>query len=231
MGIRKFANFRMRSNLKTIEIGNNHLWRVLVSIVLFCLTFEMGYGENYNTEYQGLCYNCYEHDNSSYSSSTWSYVTHLYYHGKASVTGVSKNGTARTHISIVSNVTIYGEEYGLQAQYHYQNLYNCTVTSIESEAFKGDTVVQSVYIPSSIKSIGVNAFYGCNCLQQVNYTPAYLSSFVSSPFCESPIRDFIFSDNVKEIPSHLCDNLGQLNNVTIGKAVNTIGDFAFANAA
>ena len=46
---------------------------------------------------------------------------------------------------------------------------NMKITAIGESAFANVTVMETVYIPSSIKKIDVNAFLGCSNLTQVNY--------------------------------------------------------------
>ena len=52
----------------------------------------------------------------------------------------------------------------------------CQVTSIAAKAFKGDTKVKTVVIPSTVRKIGKEAFAKCKNLKKITIKTAYLSS-------------------------------------------------------
>ena len=52
----------------------------------------------------------------------------------------------------------------------------CQVTSIAANAFKGDTKIKAVVIPSTVRKIGKEAFAKCKNLKKITIKTAYLSS-------------------------------------------------------
>ena len=52
----------------------------------------------------------------------------------------------------------------------------CQVTSIAAKAFKGDTKIKTVVIPSTVRKIGKEAFAKCKNLKKITIKAAYLSS-------------------------------------------------------
>ena len=52
----------------------------------------------------------------------------------------------------------------------------CQVTSIAAKAFKGDTKIKAVVIPSTVRKIGKEAFAKCKNLKKITIKTAYLSS-------------------------------------------------------
>ena len=52
----------------------------------------------------------------------------------------------------------------------------CRVTSIAAKAFKGDTKIKTVVIPSTVRKIGKEAFAKCKNLKKITIKTAYLSS-------------------------------------------------------
>ena len=52
----------------------------------------------------------------------------------------------------------------------------CQVTSIAAKAFKGDTKIKTVVIPTTIRKIGNKAFAGCKNLKSITIKTTYLSS-------------------------------------------------------
>ncbi|SCJ70812.1 Uncharacterised protein [uncultured Eubacterium sp.] len=52
----------------------------------------------------------------------------------------------------------------------------CQVTSIAAKAFKGDTKIKTVVIPSIVRKIGKEAFAKCKNLKKITIKTAYLSS-------------------------------------------------------
>jgi len=102
----------------------------------------------------------------------------------------------------------------------------------------------SVTIPESVGSISCGAFANCDSLTNVFfnadscfYSPYYYTSLEDyqsgygslqgpNPFSAN-VGNFVFGDNVKIIPDHLCDGLNGLTSITIPDSVNEIGAYAF----
>lgn len=80
------------------------------------------------------------------------------------------------------------------------------VTEIEDDAFSGNTVMNSILIPSSVERIGNGAFRNCTSLKNV-----------------------IISTSIEKIPDNLFEGCSNLENVNIPKNVVHIGSSAFLN--
>ena len=110
------------------------------------------------------------------------------------------------------------------------------VTSIGSSAFYGCGGLASVIIPNSVTSIGSDAFSGCSGLKSITWNaknyPAF-SSASSSPFynIRTQITEFIVGDDLTSIPAYMCYGMSNLNYVTIGNKVSSIGNKAFDNCS
>ena len=112
-----------------------------------------------------------------------------------------------------------------------------TITSIGSRAFAYNSGLTSITIPTSITSIGEGAFRGCINMNQVNwnaknvtdyplYNPGTTTEF---PFvnCFS-LSSVVFGDSVQTIPAFaFCDTYSNLDSITIGNSVVSIGGRAF----
>ncbi len=120
---------------------------------------------------------------------------------------------------------------------------------IGAEAFKANTVLESVIIPSCVKEIEANAFNSCNHLKTVELNKG-LTTIGSSAFasCQSleqitipssvkTIGSYTFNGAIKlkvanieaevALPSNMFRNCAALTNVTIGDKVGSIGQQVF----
>ena len=106
-----------------------------------------------------------------------------------------------------------------------------SVTSIGDEAFRYCTLLKSITIPESITSIGDRAFYGCSNLTSVVWNAKNCSGWSSSdaPFynISSNIKSFAFGNTVESIPDCLCSYMDYLFTVTIPNSVTSIGKSSF----
>jgi len=91
-----------------------------------------------------------------------------------------------------------------------------------------NTSVTSVVIPSSITSIGMLAFYGCNSLPSITI-PNSVTSIGSGAFgyCRSLVNITI-GNNVASIENGAFSDCINLTNITIGSNVTSIGEYAFS---
>lgn len=85
------------------------------------------------------------------------------------------------------------------------------VTAIGGGAFINDKKIAHVTIPSSVESIGINAFAYCGKLSSVNVSSnSNLKTIGRSAFINTKISKFIIPDNVTEIGASAfegCDNI------------------------
>lgn len=80
---------------------------------------------------------------------------------------------------------------------------NEKITSIGKDAFKDMTEITSVVLPSTVKSIGDKAFYGCSSLKSINLENVEMIGKASFGYCES------------------------LNDIHLGNSLESIGTWAF----
>ncbi len=101
-----------------------------------------------------------------------------------------------------------------------------TVKGVGTNAFKDDTSIRSVSLPSTATKINVSAFEGCTALESVTGTG--ITSVEMNAFKDSSISIFSF-DKVKTIGISAFENCTNLENVSLPK-VTEIKLNAFKNA-
>ena len=92
----------------------------------------------------------------------------------------------------------------------------------------------SIYLGKNVTKIGYNTFDYCTGLSSVTWdlkTYPNLYMYEKNPFHDalSSITEFIFGDDVEQIPQYLCISMRNLAHVTIGKNITTIRDDEFKN--
>jgi hypothetical protein len=134
------------------------------------------------------------------------------------MTGVCKEGgTPSGDVVIPETFTYNGVKY--------------KVINIDRNAFNGNTKITSVTIPSTVRTIGIYAFYGCTKLKSVTISKqAKLSSIGENAFqnCTSLKEIYINAETVGELAFEGCTKLSK---VTFGNKVKEIEDFAFSGTA
>ena len=110
------------------------------------------------------------------------------------------------------------------------------VKHIPAYLFNYMSNIFSLVIPSSVQTIGQNAFFNCYNLTSVTWNAVNCEDFSESPFAISqysqnppPLVSITFGEGVKHIPAYLCDSLTQISSILISSSVQTIGSHAFAN--
>ena len=97
----------------------------------------------------------------------------------------------------------------------------------------GMSKLTEITIPTSVTSIGDDAFSGCSGLTSViwnakNYEDFSFSTHPYFHVISSSITSFTFGNEVEHIPAYLCYGMSNLKEVTIGKSITSIGEYAFS---
>ena len=104
-------------------------------------------------------------------------------------------------------------------------------TSIGNYAFNDCKGITEITIPYSINYIGNNAFQHCSAITSLNYNAATCADFSANegdrPFYNLNISTINIGDSVQRIPAYFVYGLTKLTNVTFGKSVTAIGNYAF----
>ncbi|MBQ7961765.1 MAG: leucine-rich repeat domain-containing protein [Clostridia bacterium] len=98
------------------------------------------------------------------------------------------------------------------------------IYSIDSSVFSNLPNLTEVTLPSNLRSIGSNAFYGCKLLQSINIPSAV--QIGSSAFCDCSALDNIHIGDNSFIDEYAFYNCSSLKTVNLGK-VKTINAHAF----
>ena len=102
------------------------------------------------------------------------------------------------------------------------------VTHIPSYICNNQPITQ-VVVPQNVKSIGENAFSGCDNLSSINWNAIDCNVADNGLFDSSKdkVSTINFGSQVKTIPHHLCMNMTSLTSVIIPNGVTKIGNGAF----
>ena len=104
-----------------------------------------------------------------------------------------------------------------------------TLQTIGSEAFRGLTGLSRFEIPDSVTSIGDSAFYGCDSATYIKL-PKNLTRIGDSFFvgCTS-LKSIAIPESVTSIGNSAFGGCSKLNGITIPESVTSIGTSAFTN--
>ena len=106
-----------------------------------------------------------------------------------------------------------------------------SITSIGQSAFVNCAKLTGIEIPNAVTSIDDYAFQGCDAISLLNFNAVLCADFSSTashrPFYNLNIKTINIGDSVQKIPAYFAYGLTKLDNLTIGKAVTSIGDYGF----
>ena len=103
-----------------------------------------------------------------------------------------------------------------------------TVSAIGEEAFKVNTVLTSISLPTTVKSIRTKAFYGCSKLASVSFSNVTTIGQYAFGYCTS-LESYVIPDCVTSVGYCAFYGCSNLTSLTIGKGVRTISSYAFCN--
>ena len=110
------------------------------------------------------------------------------------------------------------------------------VVSVSYQAFKGNTALKSVVLPSSLTVVEANAFEGCSSLDTVEFSvngegKTAVSEFQSFAFAGTAFKAFDVPESVVTLGNYVFNNCTQLASVTLPSSLTEIGLYAFKNCA
>jgi hypothetical protein len=103
-----------------------------------------------------------------------------------------------------------------------------TVTSIGSQAFYNCRDLQSINLPASIQSIGQGAFFGCSNLTEINLPDGLGPTLPSYALYGTGITHLTIPGSVKELDGYSVAACNKLKTVTLNEGVNILGKYAFS---
>lgn len=101
------------------------------------------------------------------------------------------------------------------------------LTAIPNDCFVASGL-ESITIPSKVKTIGTYAFYNCSRLESVTI-PNSVTSMGENAFARSGIKSISFSSNCSVIPDWCCLQCSNLTDVTLPYGVRELKRGAFQN--
>ena len=108
------------------------------------------------------------------------------------------------------------------------------INVITEGAFANCDALTAVKLPATLKELWIHAFFSCKNLKEVCFTSAncgygtLIHGYGPFEGCDS-LEKFVFSNNVKRIPTNICKNLPSLKTVVFEGTVTEIGEDAFYN--
>lgn len=128
-------------------------------------------------------------------------------------------------------VTVTGCKQGLCGAVNIPRfIENLPVTAIDDGAFKNNTEISSVLLPSSVEKIGNNAFEGCTALTGLAL-PGSVTYMGDRAFYGCGLKSIRLSERLSHIGSDSFGKCLSLNEFRIPASVNFIGDGAVSSCA
>lgn len=105
-----------------------------------------------------------------------------------------------------------------------------SVTSIGMQAFYGCTSLTSITIPENVTSINNSAFAGCEALTTLNYNATDCKFNIDKLVFPENLEVVNIGENVKSIPDYFVQGCN-ISSITLNENVTTIGTQAFYNCS
>lgn len=107
---------------------------------------------------------------------------------------------------------------------------SCKVTCIDNGAFYKNETLTEVTLPSSIRTIGANAFHGCTELEKVNGLEK-VKEFGEYAFAKTKLKSADLSGAQGFLGEGLFNGCTSLKKVALGEKVTDIGAYAFSGCS
>lgn len=145
------------------------------------------------------------------------------------------------HFSIMEGQKILLNKEGTGIKFTWGKLegaitFNEGLEYIDANVFKGQTLITSLTLPTSLKKIGANAFEGCTGLKSIDFGKVEgadhaLATIEAKAFygC-SALESVELPKDLKELGESAFENCGALKAISINASLSTIGKNTFKNA-
>lgn len=102
-----------------------------------------------------------------------------------------------------------------------------TPTEVADNGFQNATMLTKMYLPSSVTTIGNNAFSGCTYLRSIDISKVTSIGRYAFEGCSS-LTSITLPDEFKFISTGVFQNCSSLSSITLPMQIESIGDGAFA---
>ena len=133
-----------------------------------------------------------------------------------------------------NTVTIVGCDDGVESLEIPATIDDKAVTMIDSYAFSGHSDLKTLVLPEGVTYLGSYFLTGTSVEKlTIPSTVTEAGSYYNGALAGSAVIELTFAQGMKKIPDYICRSDSQvslLETVTLPDGVETIGDYAFANA-